>query len=75
MNMESNKCKVLKISKVKTSEITEYEMIAYLKLTFYNLKHSGNTYLSVQLIIDYMYDLMRLYNSNIIVDYVKRIVK
>ena len=48
------------------------EIISYLKLAFYNLKHSGNTYLSVGLIIDYMYELMRLHDQDTIIEYVKK---
>ena len=67
--------KVLNILEIKNIEITEEQTIAYLKLTFYNLKQSGNTYFSVNLIIGYMYELMKLYDQNEIIDYVKKFVK
>ena len=72
IGMKSTKVKVLSIAEVKEKEMTEDEMISYFKLAFYNLKHSGNTYLSVGLIIDYMYELMRLHDQDTIIEYVKK---
>ena len=72
IGMKSTKVKVLSIAEVKEKEMTEDEMISYLKLAFYNLKHSGNTYLSVGLIIDYMYELMRIHDQDTIIEYVKK---